>query len=298
MPDSKAFDTITVSEVTYLEKDGQTARALIYRPKGDGPFPALVCVHGGAWVSGDRFATAGFAELVAEKGIVVMAIDTRLAPACPYPASVADVNYATRWLKYHSGRYKVDPDRVGGLGISSGGQLLLLSAMRYNDPRYMIHELQASGKELDARLAFVITCSGVLDPLARYRMAEESSNMAIVLCHRAYFGDEKTMEESSPLLILKRGEKTALPDALFFQGEADPRLPADTAQNMANAWKSAGGNARAIVYQGAGHSIGSWHKRDFSDMLLRISSLCHSPANKVSSNPVIVHISRKSPTPP
>ena len=63
-------------------------------------------------------------------------------------------------------------------------------------PRYMIHELQASGKELDARLAFVITCSGVLDPLARYRMAEESSNMAIVLCHRAYFGDEKTMEES------------------------------------------------------------------------------------------------------
>lgn len=199
---------------------------MIYRPKGDGPFPALVCVHGGAWVSGDRFATAGFAELVAEKGIVVMAIDTRLAPACPYPASVADVNYATRWLKYHSGRYKVDPDRVGGLGISSGGQLLLLSAMRYNDPRYMIHELQASGKELDARLAFVITCSGVLDPLARYRMAEESSNMAIVLCHRAYFGDEKTMEESSPLLILKRGEKTALPDgASSFRAKPIRRLP-------------------------------------------------------------------------
>lgn len=280
MPDSKAFEPITVSEVTYLEKDGQTARALIYCPKGEGPFPALVCVHGGAWVSGDRFATAGFAELVAEKGIVVMAIDTRLAPAYPYPAPVADVNYATRWLKYHSDRYNVDPDRVGGLGISSGGQLLLLSAMRFNDPRYNVHELQTSGKEPDARLAFVVTCSGVLDPLARYRMAEESNSMAILLCHRAYFGDEKTMEESSPLLILKRGEKTALPDALFFQGEADPRLPADTAPGMANAWKSAGGNATAIVYHGAGHSIGSWHKRDFFDMLEKISSLCHSPVNK------------------
>lgn len=281
MPDSKAFNTITVSEVTYLETDGQSARALIYRPKGEGPFPALVCVHGGAWVSGDRFATAGFAEWISEKGIVVMAIDTRLAPAYPYPASVADVNYATRWIKHHSDRYNIDPDRIGGLGISSGGQLLVLSAMRFDDPRYNVHELHASGRQPDASLAFVITCSGVLDPHGRYRMAEESGNMAILLCHRAYFGDEKTMEESSPLLILKRGEKTALPDALFFQGEADPRLPADTAKSMADAWTTAGGKATAIVYHGAGHSIGSWRKRDFSDMLERISSLCHSPVSKV-----------------
>ncbi len=281
MPDSKVFDSITVSEVTYLETDGQSARALIYRPKGEGPFPAIVCVHGGAWVSGDRFATAGFAEHIAEKGIVVMAIDTRLAPANPYPASVADINYATRWIKFHCESYHIDPARVGGLGISSGGQLLVLSAMRFDDPRYSDLALQTPGTTPDAKMAFVITCSGVLDPLGRYRMAEKSGNMAILLCHRAFFGDEKTMEESSPLLILERGEKTALPDALFFQGEADPRLPADTAENMASVWEAAGGKATAIVYQGAGHSIGSWRKRDFSDMLERISSLCHSTVNKV-----------------
>ena len=63
----------------------------------------MVCVHGGAWVSGDRFATAGFAERVAATGIVIMAIDTRLSPQYPYPAAVADVNCATRWLKYHAG---------------------------------------------------------------------------------------------------------------------------------------------------------------------------------------------------
>lgn len=281
MPDSKVFDSITVSEVTYLETDGQSARALIYRPKGEGPFPAIVCVHGGAWVSGDRFATAGFAEHIAEKGIVVMAIDTRLAPANPYPASVADINYATRWIKFHCESYHIDPARVGGLGISSGGQLLVLSAMRFDDPRYSDLALQTPGTTPDAKMAFVITCSGVLDPLGRYRMAEKSGNMAILLCHRAFFGDEKTMEESSPLLILERGEKTALPDALFFQGEADPRLPADTAENMASVWEAAGGKATAIIYQGAGHSIGSWRKRDFSDMLERISSLCHSTVNKV-----------------
>lgn len=282
MPDSNTSVAVSVREVRFLEKEGQTCRALIYSPKGEGPFPAVVCVHGGAWVSGDRFATAGFAERVAGKGIVVMAIDTRLAPAFPYPASVADVNLATRWLKTRSDEYGVDPERVGGLGISSGGHLVLLSAMRFDDPRYCALEpgTAALAPVHDARMAFVITCSGVLDPLGRYRMAESSKSMAILSCHRAYFGDEKTMEESSPLLILGRGEKTALPKALFFQGKADPRLPSDTAENMAKAWKSAGGNATAIVYEGAGHSIGSWKKRDFSDMISRISALCHPSDTK------------------
>ncbi len=277
MPESNISDTISVSEVTYLETAGETCRALIYRPNGHGPFPALVGVHGGAWVSGDRFAMEGFAERIAEKGIVVMAIDTRLAPAHPYPAAVADVNAATRWLKSRCSEYGIDPERVGGLGISSGGQLLLLSAMRFDDPRYILPVQGISETASpNAKMAFVITCSGVLDSLGRYRMAEASGNTAILLCHRACFGDEKTMEESSPLQILWRGEKTDLPDALFFQGRADPRLPADTAENMAKAWISAGGKATAIIYEGAGHSIGSWQKRDFSDMLGRISAICHS----------------------
>ena len=286
MPDSNASDPITVIETVFLETEGQTCRALIYRPEGTGPFPAVICVHGGAWVSGDRFATAGLAGQLAEKGIVVMAIDTRLAPGHPYPASVADVNFATRWMKYHCSRYQVDPQRIGGLGVSSGGQLLLLSAMRFTDPRYNVHMLKSSGNRPlpDARLAFVVTCSGVLDSLGRYRMAEESGNMAIQLCHRACFGDEKTMEESSPLSILQRGEKTALPDALFFQGQADPRLPPDTAENMARAWNLAGGKATAVVYDGAGHSPASWHERDFSDMLLRISALCRLSGNASIKN--------------
>lgn len=277
MPESEVSNMICVSEVTYLETEGHTCHALIYCPAGEGPFPALVCVHGGAWVSGDRFSPMGFAERIAEKGIVVMAIDTRLAPVHTYPASVADVNAATRWLKSHCGQYRGNPQQVGGLGISSGGYLLLLSAMRFDDPRYMIPIEEKSGTPSpDAKMAFVITCSGVLDPLGRYRMAKASGSIDILQCHHAYFGDEKTMEESSPLLILDRGEKSALPDALFFQGQADPRLPVDTAKNMAKAWQSAGGKAQAIVYEGADHSIGSWHKHDFSDMLEKISTICHS----------------------
>ena len=120
MPDtffhwSASLFGISVTETVYTVTGGTARKALVYKPAGKGPFPAMVCVHGGAWVSGDRFATAGFAERVAATGIVIMAIDTRLSPQYPYPAAVADVNCATRWLKYHAGRYGIDPGRTGRL---------------------------------------------------------------------------------------------------------------------------------------------------------------------------------------
>lgn len=266
---------ISVTETVYRQSADEVLKALIYRPAGEGPFPAVVCVHGGAWVAGDRFATEDLAGLVARTGIVVMAIDTRLAPQYPYPAAIADVNCATRWLKYHAGKYNVDPERTGGLGISSGGHLVLLSAMRFNDPRYS-SELPADvppDAAIDAKMAFVVTCSGVLDPLARFVMAEENSNLAVLLCHRAFFGDTQTMEEASPPLILSRHEKTDLPPALFFQGTDDPRLPPDTATKTAQAWQEAGGQGAAILYPETGHSVGTWRKKELSDMLSRLHAL-------------------------
>ncbi len=270
---------ISVTETVYAEGGGIARKALIYRPAGEGPFPAVVCVHGGAWVSGDRFSTAGFAELVAATGIVVMAIDTRLSPQYPYPAAIADINCATRWLKYHADQYGIDPDQTGGLGISSGGHLVLLSAMRFNDPRYTteIPENVPSMAKVDAKMAFVITCSGVLDPLARYRMAEKVGNHDILLCHHAFFRDTETMEEACPPLILSRHEETDLPPALFFQGRDDPRLPPDTAEKTASAWKRAGGTATAIIYPDTGHSVGTWRKKDLADMLARIHALASKP---------------------
>ncbi len=270
---------VSITETVYRQSENGVLKALIYRPEGEGPFPAVVCVHGGAWVAGDRFATQGFAERVARTGMVVMAIDTRLAPHYPYPAAIADVNCATRWLKYHARKYGADPERTGGLGISSGGHLVLLSAMRFNDPRYS-GELPADvppDAVVEAKMAFVVTCSGVLDPLARFAMAEKNGNLAILLCHRAFFGDRQTMEEANPPLILSRHEKTALPPALFFQGSDDLRLPPDTAAKTAQAWREAGGKATAVLYPETGHSVGTWRKKELTDMLSQLHTLASDP---------------------
>src|SRR5919106_1779738 len=79
-------------------------------------------------------------------------------------ASLADINLATRWLKHRARTYGSRPDWVGTLGTSSGGHQVLLAAMRPDDPRYAALPL-AEGPKVDARVAFVVSGWGVLDPL-------------------------------------------------------------------------------------------------------------------------------------
>lgn len=244
--------TVHVETVTYHPAGLQ---ALIYRPETAGLWPAVVCVHGGAWVSGDRTATQRMATHLAACGLVVMAIDFRMGQQHPYPAALQDINLATRWLKQQGASLSVDPARVGGLGISSGGHLILLSGMRPLDMRYAALPGPVG---LDARLAFVVTCSGVLDPVARYQIAQAAGYADITVCHEQYFGTLAVMDEASPPRILQRGEAVELPPAIFYQGSMDARLPPATASQMADLYLSHGGQGRAQVFEGLGHTTSEW----------------------------------------
>ncbi|MQG62876.1 MAG: alpha/beta hydrolase, partial [SAR202 cluster bacterium] len=132
-----AYDPAYKCEITVHESEYQSGLAVrIYQPAGAGPFPGLVDVHGGVWTNGDRTANEVMDWALAESGIVVAAVDFRQSPDHPYPAQVADVNLATRWLKAHAVEFNADPDTVGGIAGSSGGHTVLLSAMRPNHPAY------------------------------------------------------------------------------------------------------------------------------------------------------------------
>src|ERR1043166_565977 len=111
---------IEVRDLEYCRHRDAALLARLYRPKGEGPFPALVEVHGGAWASGDRLNNAPLDEALAKSGIVVLAIDFRMPPQHRYPASISDVNLAARWLKTHAEEFGSRRELVGGLGTSSG----------------------------------------------------------------------------------------------------------------------------------------------------------------------------------
>src|ERR1700748_1089202 len=74
-------------DVVYLRTGGVERPATLYVPAGEGPFPAVVSVHGGTWVSGDRASDATVAAYLAANGVTVLAIDSRMPPAPRAPGA-------------------------------------------------------------------------------------------------------------------------------------------------------------------------------------------------------------------
>jgi acetyl esterase/lipase len=241
---------IRSSDVEYRRDGSESWLARIYQPQGDGPFPALLEVHGGAWNRGDRLQNVPMVETLAASGLVVASIDFRLGTHSPYPASIADVNYATRWLKRHATDFRATAEGLGALGFSSGGHMVVLSAMRPRDPRYTALPLDGAQ---DASLAYVMSGWGVLDPHARYLHARSQGKADLLESHHRYFINEDGMREANPQQILERGEPVELPPVLLFQGADDDVLSPRTAERFVEAYGRAGGVVELALYPHANH---------------------------------------------
>lgn len=224
MPDYQ----IKTEDVEYLRHGDRKLIARLYQPQGDGPFPAVVDLHGGAWNNGDLSGTQGLDESLARNGFVVASLEFRHA-GDGYPTSLVDINYAIRWLKARARELKVDPNRVGSGGQSSGGHLAMLAAMRPNDPRYASVSLPAGSPAVDASVRAVAMSWPVINPLSRYRHAQKlgkgpnppAFTVGMKEKHDTYWRTEAAMAEGNPMLILERREKVVMPPALWVQGKPD-----------------------------------------------------------------------------
>jgi acetyl esterase/lipase len=248
---AKQFE-IKVWDVEFRRDPARTLMARIYQPQGEGPFPALLDLHGGAWNNQDRTANAPMDEKIAASGVVVAAIDLRVAPEAPYPASVADANYGIRWLKAKAREWKGDPATVGALGSSSGGHLIELCAMRPNDPRYNAHPL-LEAPSLDAKLTYVVARSPVSDPFARYQQAEKMKRQEMMEFTKIYFNPWETIYDGNPQHILDRREAVELPPLFILQGELDDNVLPEVQKRFAAAYRAAGGECDLEVFAGCEH---------------------------------------------
>ena len=218
----------TTEDIEYFRIGDRSLKLRLYKPAGNGPFPIIVMLHGGAWNNGDYKQCDGQGEAWARAGLATASLDFRHA-ADGYPSSLVDTNYAVRWLKAHAGDLDLDAGRVGLSGQSSGGHLAVLAAMRPGDPCYCATKL-GDGK---ASINATVTCVGVqwpvINPLSRYRHAKrataEQANGSwadgMPEKHDIYWGTEANMAEGNPMLALERGESLVLPPALWVQGQPD-----------------------------------------------------------------------------
>lgn len=239
-------------DVEYRRDPLRTLMARIYQPQGEGPFPVLLDVHGGAWNDQDRTANAPVDERLAASGLLVVAIDVRLAREAPYPGSVTDAHYAIRWLKAKARDWNGDPERLGALGSSSGGHVIELCAMRPHDPRYAVFPLPEA-PDLDATLTYVIARSPISDPVARYEQAQKMQRASLIANSELYFRPWDTIVEGNPQRLIERGEAMALPPMFVLQGELDDNVLPAVQERFVATYRAAGGEIDYEVFPGAEH---------------------------------------------
>ena len=251
---------VDVEDVAYLNHADGALLTRLYKPRGAGPFPMLVEIHGGAWCNGDRLANNAQNETLARSGIVVAALDFRMPPRAGYPHAVADIHYAVRWLKSRAASLHGRADRVGLIGNSSGGHLAMLLAMRPDDRRYGAIALPGT----DAHVGCVVMCWPVIDPLGRYRYARELQAAGasrpeaidrVIPLHGQFWGDEAAMTEGNPVMALERGEPAELPPVLCLQGTADQMHPRPHLDRFIEQYRKRGGTLELELYEGEGEGF-------------------------------------------
>ena len=133
-----ASDAYDVEEtVSYDSTIGYQGTLDFYQPESDyrESRPAVLAIHGGAWRGGDKAWGEQFAEELCPLGYVVFSINYRLAdrPGGTWPAQIDDVQKALRYIRANARRFRIDPARVASLGMSAGGHLATMVALR-DDP--------------------------------------------------------------------------------------------------------------------------------------------------------------------
>ena len=213
-------------------------------PAGEGPFAAVIVVHGGGWEAGTkRSYEKPVLPVLTEAGFAWFTINYRLAPEYKYPAAVEDVEAAVRWVKAHAKEYKVDTERIALMGESAGGHLVAMVAVRPTK---------------ETRVAAVVDFYGPHDLYKR-----ESEHGGVSKNLRQLLGVEKLdeegiakLKEASPATYVKKG----LPPFLFIHGTKDAGVPYNQSLLMCAKLRAAGNRCEVFPVEGAPHGMGAWEE--------------------------------------
>ena len=135
------------------EGGGRSLKADIFLPPlEEKNRPAVLFIHGGGWIEGDRSQLRGYGILLARLGFVCMCNSYRLSNESIWPAQIQDVNCAIRYLRANATDLGLDPNRIGVSGNSAGGHLSLMAAATNYD---QIFEGEGGSNEVSSEIKAV-----------------------------------------------------------------------------------------------------------------------------------------------
>jgi len=126
---------VTLKEdVVVGEIDGRPLHCDVFvPPEATEKATAVLLIHGGAWVMGDKSQLRGYGFLLGREGTVCVACEYRLATEAQWPAQLDDVNVALQWMHDNAEELGIDPQRIAVCGASSGAHLAMMAAASHDE---------------------------------------------------------------------------------------------------------------------------------------------------------------------
>lgn len=212
--------------------DGARRTLDVYTPtEGLGPFPVVVFLYGGSWMSGRREDYAFVGESLTRLGYVVVLPDYRVHPDGRWPGFIEDTAAASAWAIRNVGSHGGDPRRVFLMGHSAGAYNVMMVAAA---PQYL-------GQQGIERRAIAGVC-GLAGP---YDFLPLDSRIT-----REVFGHVTPPETSQPVKVAD----AATPPALLLHGSADGTVYPRNTTAMAARLRNLGVRVEEKLYPGVGHA--------------------------------------------
>lgn len=238
-------DVVFKKDLEYGTGGGEHRHLNLARPAElSAPAPAVVVIHGGAWMGGNKEGHNAQIKELAQRGFVAVTIGYRLAPQHPFPAQIEDCKCAVRWLRAHADELQIDPQRIGAIGFSAGAHLaMMLGAMDDADG------LEGAGgwSDQSSKVQAVVSFAGPTD------LTLELPQHSTEIVEKFVGGplDEKidVVRQASPITYVSPGDAPML----LFQGTNDEIVPCNQAFAMATALSKANVPGRVELLIGAGH---------------------------------------------
>lgn len=238
--------------VPYCRRGGMELMLDIVAPEGDSasPRPAILFVHGGGWIGGEKTTTAN--DWLAEAGFFTASVEYRLTDVAPFPAQIHDVKAAVRWLRDHADEWNIDPDKIGVWGSSAGGHLAAMCAVTNGDAWYAGGEF-ATSSDVQCAVPICPPTDFLIDwyAVANVPVHEEAEMCVTGLLGGLPLEQVELARQASPLWQDLVG---SVPQ-LVIQGGADDLVPAGQVRAYTSALMQHGVDVTYLEYPDEGHSV-------------------------------------------
>jgi acetyl esterase len=250
-----------IEDLEYARHGGEALRLDILQPRGAGPHPVLIYLHGGGFAIGSKRTHRPLAAAYAARGYLVCNVDYRLAPQHPFPAAIEDACAAWSWAADHAADYGGDTGRMALAGESAGANLALAVVLACCTPRP-----EPFAAPLFVRgvrpLAALLYCGFLQTSMpSRYQRAGVSALAARIASDaaRSYLGDScnhpgQEHALADPLCLVETlPAPNALPPMFIAAGLDDP-VAADS-QRLEHALRRLQSPCTAHYYAGETHAF-------------------------------------------